>query len=41
MKKADILLLSAAFLFAMVTGCGWSDKAKGGVIGAAVAAPLE
>src|SRR5512145_3064867 len=33
MKKAVILLLSAALLFAAM-GCGWSNKAKGGAIGA-------
>ena len=33
-KKAVILLLSAALLFTMITGCAWSNKAKGGAIGA-------
>jgi outer membrane protein OmpA-like peptidoglycan-associated protein len=34
MKKVVILLLSVALLLTMVIGCGWSNKAKGGVIGA-------
>jgi len=34
MKRAVILLLSSAFLFAAIMGCGWSNKAKGGAIGA-------
>ena len=34
MKKVVILLSGTAFFFTMVTGCGWSSKAKGGVIGA-------
>jgi outer membrane protein OmpA-like peptidoglycan-associated protein len=34
MKKTAILLLSAALLFTMITGCAWSNKAKGGTIGA-------
>jgi outer membrane protein OmpA-like peptidoglycan-associated protein len=34
MKKVVILLLSTALLFTMVAGCAWSNKAKGGVIGA-------
>lgn len=33
MKKAIIVLFSAALLFASIN-CGWSSKAKGGVIGA-------
>jgi outer membrane protein OmpA-like peptidoglycan-associated protein len=34
MKKVVIMLLSAALLFTMVLGCAWSNKAKGGAIGA-------
>ena len=34
MKKLIILLLSVAFFITMVIGCGWSNKAKGGAIGA-------
>ena len=34
MKKTAILILSAALLFTMITGCAWSNKAKGGSIGA-------
>ena len=34
MKKVVIWLSGAALFFTMVTGCGWSNKAKGGVIGA-------
>jgi outer membrane protein OmpA-like peptidoglycan-associated protein len=38
MKKAVILLLSAALLFATSMGCAWSNKAKGGAIGAGAGA---
>lgn len=34
MKKAVILLLSGALLLTLSKGCAWSNKAKGGVIGA-------
>jgi outer membrane protein OmpA-like peptidoglycan-associated protein len=34
MKKTAILLLSTALIFTMITGCAWSNKAKGGTIGA-------
>jgi outer membrane protein OmpA-like peptidoglycan-associated protein len=34
MKKAVILLLSGALLLSISNGCAWSNKAKGGVIGA-------
>jgi outer membrane protein OmpA-like peptidoglycan-associated protein len=34
MKKAVILLLSGALLLTMSSGCAWSNKAKGGAIGA-------
>jgi len=34
MKKAVVLLLSAALLFIGNIGCGWSNAAKGGAIGA-------
>jgi len=34
MKKAVVLLLSAALLFGGNIGCGWSNAAKGGAIGA-------
>ncbi|HEX9654995.1 MAG TPA: OmpA family protein [bacterium] len=38
MKKAVILLLSAALLFTTSMGCAWSNKAKGGAIGAGAGA---
>jgi outer membrane protein OmpA-like peptidoglycan-associated protein len=34
MKKVVVMLLSSALLFTMVMGCAWSNKAKGGAIGA-------
>jgi outer membrane protein OmpA-like peptidoglycan-associated protein len=34
MKKVVILLLSVALLFGISMGCAWSNKAKGGAIGA-------
>jgi len=34
MKKAVILLLIGALLLTMSMGCAWSNKAKGGAIGA-------
>jgi outer membrane protein OmpA-like peptidoglycan-associated protein len=34
MKKLVGMLLSAALLFTIVIGCAWSNKAKGGAIGA-------
>jgi outer membrane protein OmpA-like peptidoglycan-associated protein len=34
MKKAVILLLSGALLLTIINGCAWSNKAKGGAIGA-------
>jgi outer membrane protein OmpA-like peptidoglycan-associated protein len=34
MKKVIILLLSAALLLTITMGCAWSNKAKGGAIGA-------
>lgn len=34
MKKAVILLVSAALLLTLNMGCSWSNKAKGGAIGA-------
>jgi len=34
MKKAVILLLSGALLLTISNGCAWSNKAKGGAIGA-------
>jgi outer membrane protein OmpA-like peptidoglycan-associated protein len=34
MKKIVMLLLSVAFIFTNFAGCGWSNKAKGGAIGA-------
>ena len=34
MKKLVGMLLSAALLFTIVMGCAWSNKAKGGAIGA-------
>ena len=34
MKKVIIMLFCAALLSTIVMGCGWSNKAKGGVIGA-------
>jgi len=34
MKKVVILLLSAALLLGISMGCAWSNKAKGGAIGA-------
>ncbi|HEM49110.1 MAG TPA: OmpA family protein [Caldithrix sp.] len=34
MKKAIALLIGGAFLFTMIMGCAWSNKAKGGTIGA-------
>lgn len=34
MKKAVILLLSGALLLTIIEGCAWSNKAKGGAIGA-------
>jgi outer membrane protein OmpA-like peptidoglycan-associated protein len=34
MKKLIIMFLSAALLITMVMGCAWSNKAKGGAIGA-------
>ena len=34
MKKTVILLLYGALLLTMSIGCGWSNKAKGGAIGA-------
>ena len=34
MKKIIIMLFCAVLLSSMVTGCAWSSKAKGGVIGA-------
>lgn len=34
MKKIVILLISATLLFSFSTGCAWSNKAKGGGIGA-------
>jgi outer membrane protein OmpA-like peptidoglycan-associated protein len=40
MKKAFILLLSAALLFAMGTGCAWNKKATGGVVGAGAGAAV-
>jgi len=33
-KKAVILLLSGALLLTIIEGCAWSNKAKGGAIGA-------
>jgi outer membrane protein OmpA-like peptidoglycan-associated protein len=38
MKKAVILTLSAALLFTTSMGCAWSNKAKGGTIGAGAGA---
>ena len=38
MKKAVILLLSAALLFTTSMGCAWSNKAKGGAVGAGAGA---
>jgi outer membrane protein OmpA-like peptidoglycan-associated protein len=34
MKKVIIMLFSAALLITLVMGCAWSNKAKGGIIGA-------
>jgi outer membrane protein OmpA-like peptidoglycan-associated protein len=34
MKKISILLLSAALLSTLIMGCAWSNKIKGGAIGA-------
>jgi outer membrane protein OmpA-like peptidoglycan-associated protein len=34
MKKTVILLLSGALLLTIINGCAWSNKAKGGAIGA-------
>ncbi len=34
MKTLVVVLSSSMLLFATVTGCGWSNKAKGGAIGA-------
>jgi len=34
MKKVFIMVLCAAILITMVMGCAWSNKAKGGMIGA-------
>lgn len=34
MKTLVVVLSSSILLFATVTGCGWSNKAKGGAIGA-------
>ena len=34
MKKVIIMLFSAALLLTLVMGCAWSNKAKGGAIGA-------
>lgn len=34
MKTMVVMLSSLMLLFASVTGCGWSNKAKGGAIGA-------
>jgi outer membrane protein OmpA-like peptidoglycan-associated protein len=36
MKRAIILVLSAALLIGIAMGCAWSNKAKGGTIGAGV-----
>ncbi|MCK6623153.1 MAG: OmpA family protein [Calditrichaceae bacterium] len=38
MKKAVILLVGAALLFTIGMGCSWSNKAKGGAIGAGAGA---
>ena len=40
MKKLVILVWGLAFLFTMVIGCGWSNKAKGGAIGAGAGAAV-
>ncbi|MGB2697514.1 MAG: OmpA family protein [Candidatus Zixiibacteriota bacterium] len=40
MKKAVILLLSGALLLTIINGCAWSNKAKGGAIGAGAGAAV-
>lgn len=38
MKKVIITFIGSAWLFTMFMGCGWSNKAKGGAIGAGAGA---